>query len=181
MTNTHLPADTHTMLGTSRIIFEQPPTNTTAEALLRAQAQSERAVAEWRMALAERWDCEVAALRLYKQIMRQMIEHYGRLDMLEVQLAVGGTLERHTTPGELLNDLCHLRSALVAGDLGRPFADRLAELTITIAALDQAISVAAQRETARRTAARDRRAAEEDHHRTSRPRQATIELEPRDW
>ena len=38
---------------------------------------SEDAIAAWRAALARRWTCEIAARRLYKQTLRQIVQHYG--------------------------------------------------------------------------------------------------------
>src|SRR5215212_5493232 len=67
-------------------------------------AKSEQAVTAWRAALARRWESEVAGLRLYKRIVRQLAEHYGGEDAPEVQMLSRGA-EAESSPSELLVDL----------------------------------------------------------------------------
>ena len=65
-------------------------------------AKSEQAVAAWREALARRWESEVAGLRLYKRIVRQLAEHYGSEDAPEVQMLSRGGTKADSSPAELL-------------------------------------------------------------------------------
>src|SRR5215207_2500599 len=77
--------------------------------------KSEQAVAAWREALARRWDSEVAGLRLYKRVVRQLAEHYGGEDAPEVQMLLRGGTDSDSTPSELLADLRRLQAALSVG------------------------------------------------------------------
>src|SRR5689334_2635839 len=64
--------------------------------------KSEQAVDAWRGALARRWESEVAGLRLYRRIVRQLAEHYGGEDTPEVQMLSRGGGESDSSPAELL-------------------------------------------------------------------------------
>jgi hypothetical protein len=126
-------------------------------------ARSEQAVAAWRGALARRWDSEVAGLRLYKRIVRQLAEHYGGEDAPEVQMLSRGGTEADSSPSELLADLRRLQAALSVG-LG--FAnERLPEVEQACVALESAILEANQSETQRRVAVLDHRMAREAYRR----------------
>jgi hypothetical protein len=125
--------------------------------------KSEQAVAAWRGALARRWESEVAGLRLYKRIVRQLAEHYGRDDAPEVQMLSRGGADADSSPAELLADLRRLQAALSVG-LG--FAsERLPEVEQACAALQSAITEANQSETQRRVAVLDNRMAREAYRR----------------
>src|SRR5689334_11890764 len=54
--------------------------------LERSSARSDNAVEAWRAALARRWECEIAGRRIFKQIVRQLADHYGGASAPEVQL-----------------------------------------------------------------------------------------------
>jgi hypothetical protein len=126
-------------------------------------AKSEQAVAAWRGALARRWESEVAGLRLYKRIVRQLAEHYGSADAPEVQLLSRGGAEAESSPSELLADLRRLQAALSVG-LGLA-SERLPEVEQACAALERAITDANQSETQRRVAVLDNRMAREAYRR----------------
>jgi len=125
--------------------------------------KSEQAVAAWREALARRWESEVAGLRLYKRIVRQLAEHYGSEDAPEVQMLSRGGTKADSSPAELLTDLRRLQAALSVG-LG--FApERQPEVEQACAALESAITDANQSETQRRVAVLDNRMAREAYRR----------------
>ena len=125
--------------------------------------KSEQAVAAWREALARRWESEVAGLRLYKRIVRQLAEHYGSEDAPEVQMLSRGGTKADSSPAELLTDLRRLQAALSVG-LG--FAsERLPEVEQACALLQSAITEANHSETQRRVAVLDNRMAREAYRR----------------
>jgi hypothetical protein len=133
--------------------------------LERSSELSDGAVEAWRAALAQRWECEVAGRRLYKQVVRQLAEHYGDAAP-EVQLLSRGEAEANSMPAELLHDLRRLQAALDLGVAGLPFApERLAEVERACTALEAAIEEANVCEAQRRTAALDRRMAQEAYRR----------------
>ncbi len=137
----------------------------THENLARSSVRSDDAVEVWRAALARRWECEVVGRRLYKQGVRQLAEHYGR-EAPEVQLLSRGGAEADSSPAELLRDLRRLQAALELARASLPgAADRLGEVGRECAALEAAIADAATREEQRRTAALDRRMAQEAYRR----------------
>lgn len=136
--------------------------------LARCQASSEAAVNAWRAALAQRWECEVRGRRLYKQIYRQHVEHYGSREAPEVRLISRAGAEADSSPSELLADLRRLGTALALNVDQLPFAPaRLAELNTTCAALEQAIAAASALEAERRESVLDRRMAQEAYRRLS--------------
>ena len=125
--------------------------------------KSEQAVAAWREALARRWESEVAGLRLYKRIVRQLAEHYGSEDAPEVQMLSRGGAKAESSPTELLADLRRLQAAL---SIGLEFARQwLPEVEHACVALESAITDANQRETQRRVAVLDNRMAREAYRR----------------
>jgi hypothetical protein len=137
----------------------------THDDLARCSARSDDAVEAWRAALARRWECEVAGRRLYKQGVRQLVEHYGR-SAPEVQLLSRGGAEVDSSPSELLHDLRRLQAALELARSALPsVVERLDEAGQVCAALEVAISDASSREEQRRTAALDRRMAQEAYRR----------------
>ena len=126
-------------------------------------SKSMQAVDAWRAALARRWDAEVAGLRLYKRIVRQLTEHYGGENAPEVQMLSRGGAEAENSPAELLADLRRLQAAL---SVGLTFArERLPEIERASAALERAITDANQSETQRRVAVLDNRMAREAYRR----------------
>lgn len=137
----------------------------THESLARSSTRSDDAVEAWRAALARRWECEVAGRRLYKQGVRQLAEHYGR-EAPELQLLSRGGAEVDSSPAELLHDLRRLQAALELAQASLPeAAERFAEVERECAALEMAIADANAREEQRRTAALDRRMAQEAYRR----------------
>lgn len=125
--------------------------------------KSEQAVDAWRAALARRWEAEVAGLRLYKRIVRQLAEHYGSERAPEVQMLSRGGAETESSPSELLTDLRRLHAAL---SVGLAFArERQPEVELACAALESAITDANQSETRRRVAVLDNRMAREAYRR----------------
>jgi hypothetical protein len=144
------------------ILAMHRPTHANLE---RSSEQSDGAVEAWRAALAQRWECEVAGRRLYKQVVRQLVEHYGDTAP-EVQLLSRVDAEVNSTPVELLHDLRRLQAALDLGLAALPFAsERLAEVERACAALEAAIDTARLCESQRRSAALDRRMAQEAYRR----------------
>jgi hypothetical protein len=135
----------------------------THQNLENSAAKSEQTVAAWRRALARRWESEVAGLRLYKRIVRQLAEHYGSEDAPEVQILSRGGTEADSSPAELLTDLRRLQAALSVG-LGVA-RERLPEVEQACAALENAITEANQSETQRRVAVLDNRMAHEAYRR----------------
>jgi hypothetical protein len=144
------------------ILAMHRPTHANLE---RSSEVSDGAVEAWRAALAQRWECEVAGRRLYKQVVRRLAEHYGDAAP-EVQLLSRGEAEANSTPAELLHDLRRLQAALDLGVTALTFAtEQLAEVERACLALEAAIDTANLCESQRRTAALDRRMAQEAYRR----------------
>lgn len=125
---------------------------------------SEQAVSAWRAALARRWECEVAGRRLYKRILRQLIELYGERAP-EVQLLSRGGAEVDSSPSELLADLRRLSAAFTVGAPAIFTPALQNELLQICSALEQAITLTSQCETQRRNAVLDHRMAGEVYRR----------------
>lgn len=126
---------------------------------------SQAAVGQWQAALARRWDQEVAARRLYKQIFRQFADLVGEQSP-HVQLISRGGAEANSSPAELLEDLRRLRAAISLDDLDLPFAiERSAQIDAMCQALEDAIETAATAEHQRRTAVIENRMAREAYRR----------------
>jgi hypothetical protein len=143
--------------------------------LERSSIKSDDAVEIWRVALAQRWECEINGRRLYKQTVRQLAEQYGGADAPEVQLLSRGGAEANSSPAELLHDLRRLQAALEMGLASLPFAARrLAEVDQACSALDAAIAAAQASEAQRRTAALDRRMAQEAYRRARAETERTL-------
>lgn len=130
-----------------------------------SHSSSEQAVAEWRAALARRWECEVAGRRLYKQVMRQLVEFHGTVEAAAVTLLSRGGAEAESSPSELLEDLRRLHAALQI-EAAPPFAaDRIAQIAAVYTDLEQAINQATSSEHRRRTAVLDSRMVREVYRR----------------
>jgi hypothetical protein len=127
---------------------------------------STAAVDSWRAALAQRWDYEVAARRLYKQILRQLAEHYGE-DAPQMHMVSRGGAEANSSPTELLEDLRRLQALLmvITGQLDFA-AGQLEQLTTICRELELAIETARMAEHRRREAVLDSRMAREAFRRT---------------
>jgi hypothetical protein len=131
----------------------------------RTHEQSEQAVSLWRGALARRWECEVSGRRLYKRILRKMVDFYGSEHAPEVQLLSRSGAEANSSPSELLADLRRLHAALDVGSA--PFYDFRLQTQIEqeCAALQQAIAETNTHENERRNAVLDHRMAREAYRR----------------
>lgn len=114
-------------------------------AALVAQAlQSEYALSQWRTALARRWDCEVAAQRVYHKIQQQLDATYGA-DPAYSQLLAPAQPAAGNTPRALLHEVRRLEAALgllaprpLFADTGRTQLRTVAEnLAAAIAQTDQ--------------------------------------------
>lgn len=126
--------------------------------LQRSEEVSTRALLAWRAALARRWNCEIAARKLHKQVYRQYVEHFGGAGAPEVQLLSHGTGTPISSPAEILRDLQRLRTAIELHRHHLPFAgEYLPALSSMCQALKQAIDEAERCEAARRNAVLDRR------------------------
>lgn len=136
------------------------------QALQRCSQHSNAAVANWRAALAQRWDCEVQGRRLFKQIRRQFVEHYGSAERPEVQIITRNGAEADSTPSELLADLRRLQHILTLNTDALPFAaERCAPLDKACADLERAITAASTCEAERRSWVLERRMAQEAYRR----------------
>jgi len=123
---------------------------------------TDRALSVWRDALARRWEGEVRARRLYRQIYQQMAEFYGTAEALELQVFSRGGDEVNSTPTELLADLRRLEAALGVQRARLPFAPlRLAELGQLCGELQETIDTTSTTEAERRACVFDRRMAQE--------------------
>jgi hypothetical protein len=130
---------------------------------------SEEAIAAWRAALARRWTCEIAARRLYKQTLRQLVQHYGTAETPTIRLISRGGAEADSTPAELLEDMRRLHAALSLEAATLPFAEqRLAEIVQSCETLERAINDVAECERRRRAAVLDLRIAREVYRRMRR-------------
>lgn len=130
---------------------------------------SEEAIAAWRAALARRWTCEIAARRLYKQTLRQLVQHYGTAETPTIRLISRGGAEADSTPAELLEDMRRLHAVLSLEAATLPFAEqRLAEIVQSCETLERAIDEVAACERQRRTAVLDLRIAREVYRRMRR-------------
>ena len=130
------------------------------QALHQCQGKSDAAVDAWRAALSRRWECEIVARRLYKQVFRQYLEQYGGADHLVIHSLATRRDTSVATPPELLADLRSLHADLGL-NTGAANAARSEEILVTCANLDEAIRETATREAARRAAVLDRRVAQE--------------------
>ena len=128
--------------------------------LEQCQHRSEDAVAAWQVALARRWECEIAARRLFKQIYGQYVAFYGSATCREVQRIASSHSEGDGSPADLLADLRRLHADLtLQHDDG--FLGRCNELERACNMLTFAIREATACEAARRTSVIDRRIAQE--------------------
>ena len=131
-----------------------------------SHTSSERAVDEWRAALARRWECEVAGRRIYKQVMRQLVAYYGSPSAAAIKLLSRGDAEADSTPAELLEDLRRLHASLAIEAGAPPFApERACEVERACLDLARAIAHAAACEHRRRAAVLDCRMIREVYRR----------------
>lgn len=130
--------------------------------LLRAKIEeqqrlSEQTLAQWRAALAKRWEWEVAAQRLYMHIQDQLSAYFGpgTPHLLLVAPSNNGIA---ITANELLADLRRMEASLALMQPRPPFvAERLSQLAFTCSNLDNAIERTHQCEIERRSAVMSQR------------------------
>jgi hypothetical protein len=133
--------------------------------LILCHEASEAAVNAWRVALARRWDCEVAGRRLYKQALRQIADALGALSP-QIQMLSRGGAEANSSPSELLKDLRRVQACLTIEAPQLSFAaERLRQIEQICLALELAISEAQHWEHRRRNAVLDNRMARESFRR----------------
>lgn len=121
------------------------------------QGISEQTLAEWRQALAQRWECEVVGQRFYQRIQRQLRDYFGT-DSPHLRLLAPDNNERARTAAELLTDLRRLEASLRLLHPRPPFvALQLAELTQVCADLASALNRTQHCETQRHTAMLEQR------------------------
>lgn len=132
--------------------------------LEQAHSSSAQAVIEWRAALARRWDCEVTGRRLYKHILRQLVEHYGE-DSAPVKLISRGGAEAESTPAELLEDLRRLSATLALEGMPEEIAARAPLVEAECLELARAIGQVSASEHRRRQTVLDDRMVREVYRR----------------
>jgi hypothetical protein len=144
------------------------------QTLVRCKTASDSAVAAWRAALAQRWEWEVRGRRVYKQLQRLYVEHYGSDEHPRVQLVTSSEDDVDSSPSKLLTDLRRIQNDLTLNAKDLPFAERIHELTYVCARLEQAIAESATCETARRYSVVERRMAQEAYLRARNSTQGAI-------
>jgi hypothetical protein len=108
----------------------------------------EQALSDWRASLAHRWECEVAAQRVYISIQRQLAAFYNNDTRYSASVPGSNAL----TPNDLLANLQNLERNLQRLLPQPPFiASALSELNQRATALAEAIKLTAQRESDRRS------------------------------
>lgn len=130
------------------------------QTLRHCQHKSDGAVDAWRVTLAHRWECEIAARRLYKQVFRQYLDHRGDANCLVGQSFASRHDNSAASPLELVADLRSLHADLGLGS-GSMNIGRSEEIMAVCTALDEAIRETDISEAARRAAVLDRRVAQE--------------------
>jgi hypothetical protein len=104
------------------------------------QGLSEQTLAEWRQALAQRWECEVVGQRLYQQIQSRLRDYFGS-DSPHLRIIAPDNDEKARTAAELLNDLRRLEASLRLMQPRPPFVRlQLTELTQVCTNLEQALT-----------------------------------------
>jgi hypothetical protein len=78
--------------------------------LLQQRLSSERALEEWRHALARRWQCEVTGRRVYICVQRELVAHFGPNAPALVLFLRSGESDHDAS--ELLVDLRRLQTAI---------------------------------------------------------------------
>jgi hypothetical protein len=107
----------------------------------------EQALSAWRLSLAQRWECEVAAQRVFSSVQRQLIAFYREDRRYTLPLQISNAL----TPTDLLANLRQMEHLLKRLVPQPPFAvSALDELSQCATALADAIKLTAQRESERR-------------------------------
>lgn len=124
------------------------------------QMQSDQALAEWRMALTHRWQCEIEGQRIYTQILRHLRDRYGE-DSPHVQILLPSNNQHAGTAADLLNDMRRLHASLLLLQPQSVDADTLAHLEAMCQQLDEALAQTQHLERKRRATTIERRMAED--------------------
>jgi hypothetical protein len=95
-----------------------------AHAMAGQTRRAEIALSAWRVALARRWDCEIAAQRAYSVALRQLSLYYGG-DPAYTLLIAPPCPGAAITPAELLRDVRRLDASLELLAPRPPFADEV--------------------------------------------------------
>jgi hypothetical protein len=97
-----------------------------AHAMVEQTRRAEISLNAWRVALAHRWDCEIAAQRAYSVLLRQLGLYYGG-DPAYILLIAPPNPGAAITPAELLRDMRRLEASLELLSPRPPFADEAGE------------------------------------------------------
>lgn len=121
------------------------------------QDVSERALSQWREALAWRWECEVASQRFYHEL-RQKTHAYFGTDSPHLHAFMLTPNTNARTAAELLTDLHRVKAALKLIQPIPPFAPPMLERLVAICAdLEAAVEQTHHCETQRRSAMLEQR------------------------
>jgi hypothetical protein len=97
-----------------------------AHAMVEQTQRAELSLNAWRVALAHRWDCEIAAQRAYNGMLRQLGLYYGG-DPAYIMLIALPNSDAVITPTELLRNMRRLEASLELLTPRPPFADEVGE------------------------------------------------------
>ncbi len=123
------------------------------------QRDGEHALAEWRQALARRWECEIAGQRFYMHMQRQLCDYFGA-DSPHLKIMLPDNSQSARTATELLSDLRRLQASLEILQPQPPFVClQLPALTQTCTDLEEALNWTQRCEARRRTAMLEQRLA----------------------
>lgn len=129
--------------------------------LYRQQVQSEHALAAWRHALTQRWQCEIEGQRIYSNILKKLQHYYGA-ESPQLQVIVPSNQPHAGAAEDLLNDMRRMHASLL---LTQPSFPCSSECVMQLEAACHNLSVSLQEtryyETERRTINFKRRLAEE--------------------
>ncbi|MBC8074475.1 MAG: hypothetical protein H7Y32_00240 [Chloroflexales bacterium] len=141
--------------------------------LLHRQQSGERAIEEWRRALARRWECEVAGQRLYLNVQRELVAYFGPASQALLIFLRGD--EREHDAAQLLADLRQLHAALAITH-GVPTAatDYLPDLVLACDALDDALHWSNRCEQQRHRAFLDRHLSQQAYQQVRERTQRTL-------
>jgi hypothetical protein len=130
-----------------------------AHAMAGQTHQAEIALSAWRVALARRWDCEIAAQRTYSVVLRQLSLYYGG-DPAYTLLIAPPRPGAAITPAELLRHVRRLDASLDLLTPRPPFADEAGrQLRVSADELAVAIDQTERREGERRSLLAEQRLA----------------------
>lgn len=123
------------------------------------QRAGEHSLAEWRQALARRWECEIAGQRFYMQMHRQLCDYFGA-DSPYLKIMLPDDTRSARTAVDLLNDLRRLQASLEIIQPQPPFVCwQLPTLAHICNDLEEALKWTQHCEARRRTAMLEQRLA----------------------